>query len=61
MLAYEQEYNIQLLNVNGSVLKEHNFKGTSTEINCSDIPQGQYIIKIKGADFLQTYKIQVVK
>ncbi len=65
MLYFQQKptktLTIQLLSLNGQVLKQTNTNSQSTHISLSEIIAGNYIIKIIGKDYNQTQQLLITK
>jgi hypothetical protein len=62
-LSQNQEpISFQILNLNGKCLKEFSNQNTfgNIELDCSFLPAGVYLLKIRNANDVKTYKIQKI-
>ncbi|MFC2150884.1 family 16 glycosylhydrolase [Bacteroidota bacterium] len=59
--ADEDNYNIELIDISGAVLKRLTTNNSNIIINIEEIPNGLYIIRINNLEEIWQYKVQILK
>ncbi len=59
--AVEDNYNIELIDISGVVLKRLTSNNSNIIINTEEIPNGLYIIRINNIKEIWEYKVQILK
>lgn len=51
---------VQILDVTGKLIRNHEFAGTTTTLNVQELPEGTYFIRVQSGDFVRTLHAVIV-